>query len=75
MANPYAVKTQNVMDTLQQLEMKSTYDNCNYMLGCLQALAEIREYLNSLPEETHIRDAFACAVEEIPKVREEVINE
>lgn len=63
MANPYAIKTQNVMDTIQLLEMKSTYDNCNYMLGCLQALAEIREYLNNLPEE-----------KEAPDIKEEIIN-
>ena len=49
MAKEQAIKVQQVMDTIQQFEMKPTYDNCNHMLGCLQALAEIREYLMNVP--------------------------
>ena len=34
---------QLVIDTLQQLEIKATYENMNHLMGCLQMLATIRD--------------------------------
>lgn len=68
-----AIKIQQVMDTIQQFDMKPTYDNCNHMLGCLQALADVRNALagedvpvqEQTPEEPEV---------EVPEVEVEVIK-
>lgn len=49
---------QNVIATLQQLEIKSNYDNMDKMLGCLQLLAKIRDELTKTPE---VKDGNADA--------------
>ena len=36
-------RIQAVIDTLQMLQMPTTYDNMSRLLGSLQALAEIRD--------------------------------
>lgn len=36
---------QNVIGTLESLNIPSTYDNMNKMLGCMQCLAHVRDEL------------------------------
>lgn len=43
--NSDAERIQAVMDTLQQLDMKPSFDNMNKLLGCLQVLADVRDNL------------------------------
>ena len=43
--NENANKIQMVLDTLQQIDIKATYDNCRYMLGCLDTLSSVRDSL------------------------------
>lgn len=43
-----ANKVQAVMNTLESLDIKSTYENTNKLLGCFQVLAEIRNELNTV---------------------------
>ena len=38
---------QNVISTLEGLDIKSTYDNMNRLLGCLQVLANVRDALDA----------------------------
>lgn len=45
-----AAKLQRVMNTLQDLDIKSTFDNMNKLLGCLQTLAEVRDSLSQIKE-------------------------
>lgn len=69
-----AIKIQQVMDTMQQFDMKPTYDNCNYMMGCLQALAEVRNALaggNAPAQEA--KPATAEPEVEVPETEVEVI--
>jgi len=40
-------KIQLVINTLEGLDIKSTFDNMNRLLGSLQALAEIRDALSA----------------------------
>ena len=40
-----ADKIQAVINTLEELDIKSTYDNMNKILGCMQMLAGIRDDL------------------------------
>jgi len=40
-------KIQLVINTLEGLDIKSTFDNMNRLLGSLQALAEIRDALGA----------------------------
>ena len=40
---------QAVINTLQGLDIKATYENMDKLLGCLQMLAKVRDRLN-LPE-------------------------
>jgi len=40
-----------VINTLQQLEIKSTYDNMNYLLGSIQELRRISAELQTEEEE------------------------
>lgn len=41
-----ADKIQAVINTLEGLDIKSTYENMNKILGCMQVLAGIRDELN-----------------------------
>ena len=36
---------QKVINTLEELTIKSTFDNMNKLLGCLQVLADVRNQL------------------------------
>ena len=40
-----ANRVQMVMNTLEQLDIKANYDTMNKLLGCLQALAKVRDEL------------------------------
>lgn len=44
--NGLANKIQAVINTLESLNIPATYDNMNKLLGCLQALAEVRDAIN-----------------------------
>ena len=46
---------QAVINTLSNLDIKSTYDNMDKLLGCLQMLAKVRDMLNA-PEVTNGND-------------------
>ena len=43
-------RIQAVIDTLQMIQVTATYDNLSRMLGCLQALAEIRDGMKEKTE-------------------------
>lgn len=47
--NDLAEKIQVVMNTIQDLDIKSTFDNMNHLMGVLQALASIRDELKDVP--------------------------
>ena len=51
-----ADRLQQVIDTLQELELKASYDNMNHMLGCLQVLAEIRDNVRKLENDKQEKD-------------------
>jgi len=44
--NPTAEKIQIVMNTIQDLDIKSTFNNMNRLMAVLQTLAQIRDELN-----------------------------
>lgn len=46
--NEMADKIQMVMNTIEQMNITATYDNMNRLLGCLQALAGVRDNLRTL---------------------------
>ena len=46
-----AEKLQIVMNTIQDLDIKSTFDNMNHLLGVLQTLAGIRDELGQMAAE------------------------
>ena len=48
--NEWATKVQAVINTLELLNMPSTYSNVNYMTGIYRTLAEVRDFLNKQPE-------------------------
>ena len=48
--NEQANTIQIVINTLQDLDIKSTFDNMNRIMGALQTLAKLRDELNK-PEE------------------------
>ena len=48
--NENAVKIQNVMTTIESLDIKATYENMNKLLGCLQVLASVRDELSNTME-------------------------
>jgi len=48
--NEQAEKIQIVINTLQDLDIKSTFDNMNHLLACMKMLAEIRDELRKEPE-------------------------
>lgn len=41
---------QAVINTLQGLDIKTTYENMDKLLGCLQMLAKVRDRLNAPTE-------------------------
>ena len=43
-------KLQRVINTIQDIDIKSTFDNMNKLLGCLQTLAEVRDSLSQIKE-------------------------
>ena len=47
--NDLAEKIQVVMNTIQDLDIKSTFDNMNHLMGVLQTLASIRDELKDIP--------------------------
>ena len=47
--NELAEKIQVVMNTIQDLDIKSTFDNMNHLMGVLQTLASIRDELKDVP--------------------------
>lgn len=49
--NEHAEKIQIVIDTLQDLDIKSTFDNMNRLMGALTMLAKIRDELNGPGEQ------------------------
>lgn len=66
---------QAVINTLEQLDIKSTYENTNKLLGCFQALGGVRDDLNriaDIQEEKLRKDAADQAViKEVEKVEED----
>ena len=46
----YSIQIQNVITTLEGLEIKATYNNMDRLLGCMQLLAKIRDGLRKTPE-------------------------
>ena len=42
-----AEKIQAVLNTLERMEIRSTYDNTNYMLGIYNTLTEVRDDLQA----------------------------
>lgn len=40
---------QAVINTIETLDIKATFDNTNKVLGCLQKLADVRETLRGIP--------------------------
>lgn len=43
--NRFSTEIQKVINTLEDMQIQATYDNCNHMLGSLQTLAKIRDEL------------------------------
>lgn len=62
--NENANKIQMVLDTLQQIDIKATYDNCRYMLGCLDTLSSVRDSLIGISP--------CDSVQEVPEEKNEV---
>ena len=48
--NELAEKIQRVINTIETVEIKATFDNMNKLLGSLQMLAEVRDALSSVKE-------------------------
>ena len=44
--NEHAKTIQIVINTLQDLDIKSTFDNMNRLMGAMQTLAKLRDELN-----------------------------
>lgn len=53
-----ANKIQAVINTLSDLDIKSTYENMDRLLGCMRVLAVIRDEVKKLPE---VKDGNADA--------------
>ena len=49
--NELANKIQVVITTLEDLDIKATYDNMNHMMGIYHTLADVRDKLNSMKQE------------------------
>lgn len=54
----YATDIQNIITTLEGLEIKSTINNMDRLLGCMQLLAKIRDEMRKTPE---VKDGNADA--------------
>ena len=52
-----AAKIQVVISTLEGLNIKSTYENMNRLLGSMQALEEIKDELSAMGKEKRDQDA------------------
>lgn len=50
--NEQANTIQIVINTLQDLDIKSTFNNMNRLMGAIQTLAKLRDELNQKKEET-----------------------
>lgn len=49
----------NIMNTLQSLDIQSTYDNMNKLLGCIQAIDGIIKFLDEQKrKEEHVPEAI-----------------
>lgn len=48
---------QNVIATLETLDIKPTYDNMSKLLGCMQVLANVRDRLNEQEEKDGTADS------------------
>ena len=48
MKNEQAAKVQAVINTLETLDMPSTYNNVNRMLGIYNTLVEVRDFLTKV---------------------------
>lgn len=46
--NDQATKIQIVINTIQDLDIKSTFDNMNHLMGAIQTLAGIRDELEAM---------------------------
>ena len=68
-----ANKIQAVMNTLESLDIKSTYENTNKLLGCFQVLAEVRNNLNAVAtiQEENAKKQAQKVIHEIEQVEEE----
>jgi hypothetical protein len=49
--NDQATKIQVVINTLQAMEIKATFDNMNHMMAVLKILAEVRDAIAAPGEE------------------------
>ena len=45
--NELANKVNAVLNTLQELDIKPTYDNLNKLFGCFHVLVDVRNELNT----------------------------
>lgn len=67
---------QAVINTLEQLDIKSTFDNTNKLLGCFQALGGVRDDLIRIADiqDEKLRKAADVqnAIKEIEKVEADV---
>lgn len=52
--NDQATKIQVVINTLQAMEIKATFDNMNHMMGALKLLAEVREAIATPDDEVKL---------------------
>ena len=66
--NELANKIQIAINTIQDLEIKSTFDNMNHLMGAIQILAAIRDELNKM-NEAEVVELFADG-EKVDEVRE-----
>jgi len=48
--NELAEKLQRVINTIETVDIKATFDNMNKLLGSLQTLAEVRDALTNMKE-------------------------
>lgn len=76
--NEMAIEIQKVMNTLQDLNMKPTFDNVHIMSACMDVLATVRDKLMGIgqqqtvhtspapePENEQIEESIEAEVEEI----------
>lgn len=49
--NEQAMKIQMVMNTIETLDIKANYETMNKLMGCLTALAGVRDELSKPKEE------------------------